>query len=44
MKRIVVASPGLLDGRCRSIRELKLVNLLCRLEQYAEETGPGRGA
>jgi uncharacterized protein len=33
---IVVASPGLLDTRCRSVREMKLVNLLCRLEQYAE--------
>jgi hypothetical protein len=32
---IVVASPGLLDVRCRSIREMRLVNLLCRLEQYA---------
>ena len=32
---IVVASPGLLDTRCRSVREMKLVNLLCRLEQYA---------
>jgi uncharacterized protein len=32
---IVVASPGLMDVRCRSIREMRLVNLLCRLEQYA---------
>lgn len=38
---IVVASPGLLDTRCRSVREMRLVNLLCRLEQYAgEEQAP----
>jgi uncharacterized protein len=35
---IVVAAPGLLDTRCRSVREMRLVNLLCRLEQYAAES------
>jgi len=33
---IVVGSPALANGRCRSIEEMKLVNLLCRLIQYAE--------
>ncbi len=31
---IVVGCPALLAHRCRSIEEMKLVNLLCRLEQY----------
>ncbi len=34
---IVVAAPAILDTRCRSVREMQLVNLLCRLEQYAAE-------
>lgn len=32
---IVVGSPGLARARCRSVEEMKLVNLLCRLIQYA---------
>ena len=36
---IVVASPGLLAVRPRSIEEMRLVNLLCRLEQYAGTLG-----
>ena len=31
---IVVGSPALLTARCRSVAEMKLVNLLCRLAQY----------
>jgi superfamily I DNA and/or RNA helicase len=34
---IVVGSPALLDVRCRSVEEMKLVNLLCRLAQYSEQ-------
>jgi predicted RecB family nuclease len=34
---IVVGSPELLESRPTSIDEMKLVNLLCRLEQYAHE-------
>jgi uncharacterized protein len=34
---IVVGSPELLEARCRSVEEMKLVNLLCHLVQYAEE-------
>ena len=37
---IVVGSPELLEARCRSVEEMKLVNLLCHLVQYAEETAP----
>ena len=33
---IVVGSPELLETRCRSVEEMKLVNLLCHLVQYAE--------
>ena len=41
---IVVASPALLAPRCRTIEEMRLVNLLCRLRHYAEEgTGRRRG-
>jgi predicted RecB family nuclease len=36
---IVVGSPELARARCRSVEEMKLVNLLCRLIQYAEENG-----
>jgi uncharacterized protein len=39
---IVVGSPELLEVRCRSVEEMKLVNLLCHLVQYAEEQ-PGGG-
>jgi superfamily I DNA and/or RNA helicase len=34
---IVVGCPGLMDVRCRSVEEMRLVNLLCHLVQYAEE-------
>jgi uncharacterized protein len=34
---IVVGSPELIDVRCRSVEEMRLVNLLCHLVQYAEE-------
>jgi hypothetical protein len=34
---IVVGSPELTRVRCRSVEEMKLVNLLCHLMQYAEE-------
>jgi uncharacterized protein len=33
---IVVGCPELLETRCRTIEEMELVNLLCRLVQYAE--------
>jgi superfamily I DNA and/or RNA helicase len=33
---IVVGCPELLETRCRSVEEMKLVNLLCHLVQYAE--------
>jgi superfamily I DNA and/or RNA helicase len=33
---IVVGSPALARARCRSVAEMKLVNLLCRLIQYAD--------
>ena len=33
---IVVGSPELVDVRCKSVEEMKLVNLLCHLVQYAE--------
>ena len=39
-RAIVVASPGLLDTRCRTVREMMLVNLLCRLEQCAGGEAP----
>jgi uncharacterized protein len=35
---IVVGCPELMDVRCRSVEEMRLVNLLCHLVQYAEET------
>ena len=34
---IIVGSPELMDVRCRSVEEMRLVNLLCHLIQYAEE-------
>jgi hypothetical protein len=33
---IVVGSPELVEVRCKSVEETKLVNLLCRLVQCAE--------
>lgn len=33
---IVVGSPDLIDVRCRSVEEMRLVNLLCHLVGYAE--------
>jgi len=38
---IVVGSSELARVRCRSVEEMKLVNLLCHLMQYAEESRPG---
>ena len=40
---IVVGSPDLIDVRCRSVDEMRLVNLLCHLVQYAEEHSSGVG-
>jgi uncharacterized protein len=34
---IVVGCPELMDVRCTSVEEMRLVNLLCHLVQYAEE-------
>ena len=39
---IVVGSPELLEVRCRTVEEMKLVNLLCHLVHYAEETAAPR--
>ena len=33
-----VGSPELLEVRCKSVEEMRLVNLLCHLLQYAEES------
>jgi superfamily I DNA and/or RNA helicase len=33
---IVVGSPELVEVRCKSVEEMRLVNLLCHLVQYAE--------
>ena len=33
---VVVGSPMLVDVRCRAVEEMRLVNLLCHLVQYAE--------
>jgi uncharacterized protein len=32
---VVVASPGLLAARCKTLKEMKLVNVHCWLEEYA---------
>jgi uncharacterized protein len=41
---IVVASPRLIVSRCSSVEEMKLVNLFCRLVEYADgERGTGNG-
>src|SRR6185503_4210997 len=34
---IVIGCPDLMDVRCKSVEEMKLVNLLCYLVQYAED-------
>lgn len=34
---IVVGSPGLMDVRCRSVEEMRLVNLLCHLVEYSND-------
>ena len=39
----LVCSPRLLEGRTRSIEQMKLVNALCRLVELAEERGAERG-
>jgi superfamily I DNA and/or RNA helicase len=33
----VVASPRLLDTECRTVEQMKLVNVLCRFVEGAEE-------
>jgi uncharacterized protein len=33
---IVVASPRLLDARCRTVEQMQMVNVLCRLVEVAE--------
>ena len=33
---IVVGSPELVEVRCKSVEEMKLVNLLCHLVQHSE--------
>jgi uncharacterized protein len=35
---VLVCSPRLLEARCRSIEEMELVNALCRLVEYAEDS------
>ena len=35
---IVVGCPELMDVRCTSVEEMRLVNLLCHLVQYAEQS------
>ncbi|HEX2220296.1 MAG TPA: C-terminal helicase domain-containing protein [Gemmatimonadales bacterium] len=39
---ILVGSPELIDVRCRSVEEMRLVNMLCHLVQYAEEQAATR--
>jgi uncharacterized protein len=34
---ILVCSPRLLEARCQTIEEMKLVNALCRLVEYAQD-------
>jgi uncharacterized protein len=41
---IVVGSPALLDTRCRSVEEMRLLNLLCHLVQYAEAAESSKNA
>ncbi len=40
---VLVCSPRLLEARCRSIEEMALVNALCRLVEYAEDSTGDRG-
>ena len=35
---ILVASPKLLDIRCRTVEQMRLGNALCALVEYAEPT------
>ena len=39
---IVVGSPELTRVRCKTIEEMKLVNLLCRIIHYAGQTSSGQ--
>ena len=39
---ILVASPKLLDIRCRTVEQMRLANALCGLVEYAEASGPAR--
>ena len=42
---VLVCSPRLLETRCRSIEEMRLVNALCRLVEVAEtQAGPAGAA
>jgi predicted RecB family nuclease len=36
---VVVASPKLVASRCQSVREMELVNLMCRLVDHAHRSG-----
>jgi predicted RecB family nuclease len=38
---VLVCSPRLLEARCRSIEDMRLVNALCRLVEVAEEQAAG---
>jgi len=38
---ILVASPRLLEARCRTIEQMRLVNALCRLVEYSAEDPQG---
>jgi len=38
---ILVASPRLLEPECRTPRQMRLANAMCRYREYAAET-PGR--
>jgi len=38
---VVVASPGLLEASCNTIEQMKLVNTLCFVKAYAEESSVG---
>jgi hypothetical protein len=36
---ILVASPKLLDIRCRTVEQMRLANALCMFVEYAESQG-----
>jgi uncharacterized protein len=36
---VLVASPRLLDARCTTVDQMRMVNALCRLVEVAEEQG-----